>query len=422
MSTRPDSDKDAPRFGRYQVTDQLGKGGMGSVYRARDTTLGRDVAVKTIHAPAGGLQAELFRARFQNEARAVATLSHDNVVQVFDIDVDAEPPFLVMELVEGGSLADRIKSGSLLTSAEAEVLGRQMASALAHAHAAGVIHRDVKPANILEAAPGKWKLADFGIAHVPDSSLTITGQFLGSPAFAAPEALGRGTITEASDVYGLGATLHAALTGQPPFGPDGILSAAALSSAPIPLGRRAPHIAPHLADAIDAATRRSPDQRPTAEQLLQLLAGAPMAVSAPPPRAGHLAPPPADRQRRNRFLGMAGITLLVAVAVGAALAPGSGASRPDSSEPHATPALAPTSVDDALPPGQHRAREKAQQRRNKHWREIEKKLDRGKERDAIRHLRELLDDDPNDAEANALYERLTGSRWKPEARTWDDDD
>src|SRR5690606_21173903 len=126
-------------------------------------------------------------------------------------------------------------------------LGIQIARALAAAHAAGVIHRDVKPSNILCAGPGSWKLADFGVAHVPDSSLTMTGQFVGSPAYAPPESLVRGVSTPAGDVYGLGATLYQAAAGT---WPRLDANAALLASVP-PLRALAPHVPPHVSTAID---------------------------------------------------------------------------------------------------------------------------------------------------------------------------
>src|SRR5262249_788043 len=144
-----------------------------------------------------------------------AQFSHPSVVQVFDIDLTANPPYLVMERVAGPSLADRIKQGPLAPD-EIAPLGIQIARALAAAHAAGVVHRDVKPGNVLGAGPRVWKLADFGVAHVPDSSLTMTGQFVGSPAYAAPEALVKGISAPAGDVYGLGATLYEAAAGKWP--------------------------------------------------------------------------------------------------------------------------------------------------------------------------------------------------------------
>src|SRR6185312_13713935 len=167
------------------------------------------VAIKTLRKTSGAL---FLDDRFRNEARAIAKLTHPNIVAVFDVDVAATPPYLVMERVPGPALDDRLTSGALPAD-QLIPLGIQIARALAAAHEAGVVHRDVKPANVLAAGTGTWKLADFGVAHVPDSSLTMTGQFVGSPAYAPPEALVRGQTGPAGDIYGLGATLYEAAAG-----------------------------------------------------------------------------------------------------------------------------------------------------------------------------------------------------------------
>ncbi len=172
------------RFGRYRITRTLGAGAMGEVYEAIDEVLGREVAVKTLRTQSGAF-AHLLDERFRQEARAIAQLSHPGIVQVFDLELSADPPYLVMERVAGPTLQKRLEAGPLSID-QVVTLGIQIARALAAAHAAGIVHRDVKPANILAAGDGMWKLADFGVAHVPDSSLTITGQFVGSPAYASP--------------------------------------------------------------------------------------------------------------------------------------------------------------------------------------------------------------------------------------------
>ena len=173
------------RFGRYRVTGTLGTGAMGDVYLAVDDVLGREVAVKTLRGRHTGLAARIADDRFRQEARAIAQLTHPSVVQVYDLDLNADPPYLVMERVAGPSLKERLDGGPL-PEAEVRALGIQIANALAAAHARGVVHRDVKPANILAAGPGVWKLADFGVAHMPDSEVTISGQFLGTPARRFP--------------------------------------------------------------------------------------------------------------------------------------------------------------------------------------------------------------------------------------------
>ncbi len=268
-------------FGRYRVTKTLGVGAMGEVFEAIDDVLGRDVAIKTLRSESG-IAARFIDDRFRNEARAIAQFSHPGVVQVFDIDLTADPPYLVMERVAGPALSERIAAGAL-PNAELVPLGIQIARALAAAHAAGVVHRDVKPSNILGAGAGGWKLADFGVAHIPDSSLTITGQFVGSPAYAPPEALVRGVSAPPGDVYGLGATLYEAAAGR---WPRKDAQGALLAPVP-PLRELAPHVPPHVAAAIDRAVSIEAADRPSASELADLLASVQRdeRVAAATPRA-----------------------------------------------------------------------------------------------------------------------------------------
>jgi eukaryotic-like serine/threonine-protein kinase len=273
-------------FGRFRVTRRLGVGGMGEVLLAHDELLGRDVAIKTLNVP--GFEAaagEEFRARFLNEARAIAALSHPNVVQVFDLGFEGETPYLVMEVVGGPSLRERLKEGRRLTFSEARALGIQLGGALAAAHARGVIHRDVKPANLLEAEPGVWKLADFGVARTPDSTLTAAGQFLGSPAYAAPEALVLGRFSPATDVFGLGATLYEGLCGETPFGDprQAELESIVKGREAVAIGVRCPGIPADLARVVMQAIVHEASARPSATRLVEELAGAPPAEPPEPP-------------------------------------------------------------------------------------------------------------------------------------------
>ena len=260
------------RFGRYEVERKLGAGGMGTVFLARDEILGRQVAIKTLDTR--GIATELFRRRFLNEARAIATLSHPNIVPVYDIGFEDQTPYFVMELVTGPSLKERIASARL-SSAEVRQLGVQVGHALGAAHASGILHRDVKPANVLETGVGTWKLADFGVARMPDSSLTMTGEFLGSPAYAAPESFALGQFSTASDVYGLGATLYEAACGKRPYAgqPPPATAAAFLNRPPPePIGARVPRLPKQLAAAITRALAVDPSDRPGAAELADLLA------------------------------------------------------------------------------------------------------------------------------------------------------
>lgn len=256
----------ARSFGRFQISAELGAGAMGTVYRAYDEMLGRTVAIKTLHVHDAGV-----RERFLREARAIGAVSHPNIVAVYDAGVEDDTPYLVMEHAAAGAFSDRVKTGPQPRETVCQV-GIQIAGALAAAHAVGILHRDVKPANILGTDGQTWKLADFGIARLPDSKLTITGQFLGSPAYAAPESLRAGEFSPASDVYGLGATLYEALAGQPPYGNHDMASLIRkLEEEPTPIAAvvAAPGV---LGDAIMAALARDPARRPSALQLAAMLA------------------------------------------------------------------------------------------------------------------------------------------------------
>ena len=206
--------------GRYTLEAEIGRGGMGAVWRGRDEVLGRTVALKKIVVAPGGFTPDALRA--EREAKLAAKLNHANVVAVFDLVeefVDGQSQqWLVMECVEGTNLADLIRQSGRLTPDEAAPILAQTASALAAAHSAGIVHRDVKPSNILVAPDGQVKLSDFGIARTSaDPSLTQTGLVTGSPAYLSPEVASGQQATPASDAWSWGATLFHALEGRPPY-------------------------------------------------------------------------------------------------------------------------------------------------------------------------------------------------------------
>ena len=202
--------------GRYDLGREIGRGGMGAVWLGRDTVLGREVALKRIGLLPGATAPDLQRA--EREARLAARLNHPHVVAVFDLVDDEGDTWLVMEYVEGITLSGLIARDGALSPDEAAPLIRQAADALAAAHAAGIVHRDVKPSNMLVTPDGEVKLSDFGIARAEaDASLTRTGLVTGSPAYLAPEVASGATATEASDVWSLGATLFHALAGRTPY-------------------------------------------------------------------------------------------------------------------------------------------------------------------------------------------------------------
>ncbi len=197
---------------------------MGAVWLAVDEVLGREVAVKRVGNFPGGSSPDLLRA--QREAKLAAKLNHPHVVAVFDFLTEGDEQWLVMEHVDGVDLAVLAEHADGLPADEAAALLAQVADALAAAHAAGVVHRDVKPSNVLVAHDGTAKLADFGIARARDSTMTVSGRVTGSPAYLAPEVASGRPATEASDVWSLGATLYQALTGRPPYDTsDSVLSA-----------------------------------------------------------------------------------------------------------------------------------------------------------------------------------------------------
>ncbi|WP_299932745.1 serine/threonine-protein kinase [uncultured Nocardioides sp.] len=201
--------------GRYRLERQIGRGGSGTVHLAIDEVLGRQVAIKRIGLIPGSDAAELERA--EREARLAAALNHPHVVSVFDLVDEEDVRWLVMEYVDGETLSERVRSSGPMDAVEAAMLLGQTADALVEAHDHGIVHRDVKPSNIL-IADGAAKLNDFGIARSEDDpSLTQTGLVTGSPAYLAPEVASGSSATTASDVWSLGATLYHALTGKPPY-------------------------------------------------------------------------------------------------------------------------------------------------------------------------------------------------------------
>ena len=206
--------------GRYRLHSQIGRGAMGIVWRGRDELLDRDVAVKQVRIAAPGTDADDDNAyqRTLREAKTAARLSHPGVITVFDVVEDDDHPWIVMELVRARSLDQVVAEDGPLRPAEAASVGERLLSALSCAHAAGVVHRDVKPSNVLITPDGGAVLTDFGIATLEgDPSLTQAGMVVGTPGFTAPERVRGAPATPASDLWSLGATLYAAVEGRGPF-------------------------------------------------------------------------------------------------------------------------------------------------------------------------------------------------------------
>jgi tRNA A-37 threonylcarbamoyl transferase component Bud32 len=274
---------------RYRLIERLAVGGSAEVWRAHDVQLDRQVAVKRLHPHL--LPDEASRRRLAAEARAAASLSHPVIVDVYDVDATGEAPALVMELVDGESLSSRIDRDGPLDPRAAAAVTADVAEALYHAHQRGVIHRDVKPGNVLLGSDGRTRLVDFGIAHSLAASaerLTMTGTVMGTLRAMAPEQLAGGPITPRTDLYGIGVVLHEALTGRSPYP----------SSSPVALAdaqRAGPPaldgIEPALAAVIASCLAFDPAERPLhagalAKALRDWLAGDPSAALA-------MAPPPA---------------------------------------------------------------------------------------------------------------------------------
>ncbi len=258
-------DNETPRViaGRYTLEAQVGRGGMGVVWRGEDRMLGREVALKKIGLTPGGAEPDLVRA--EREAQLAARLNHPHIVAVFDLVPDGDAQWLVMEYVPGQTLSQMAAEQGPLDPEQARVVLAQAADALAAAHAAGILHRDVKPSNILVRNDGSVKLTDFGIARATaDVTLTQTGLVTGSPAYLAPEVASGGRASAASDVWALGATLYHALEGRPPYDMGGNVMAGMyqIVHGPEPRSERAGVLSPLLEHTLvkDPGSRWSMDQ------------------------------------------------------------------------------------------------------------------------------------------------------------------
>lgn len=213
-------------IGRYQVHSVLGQGNMGTVYRAIDPNLKRTVAIKMIHARArtSGDDSFAFRDRFQREAQAISQLNHPNIIAIYDSGFHQSEPFIVMEFVEGMPLDQAIKQNYIRDIDHKLMVLRHIATGLDYAHSRDIIHRDIKPANILVTPEGTTKLVDFGLAKLADSKLTTTGEFLGTPSYAAPEQVVSGTVNTQTDLFSFAVLSYEMLCGHRPFPGDNINS------------------------------------------------------------------------------------------------------------------------------------------------------------------------------------------------------
>lgn len=258
---------DAVLAGRYALESVIGRGGMADVHRARDEVLHRPVAIKILRAVSADPQD---RARFGAETRMLAQLRHPNLVMILDAGTDGERPFLVMELVEGSSLAERCREGPL-DPAHVATIGTRLAEALRYVHAEGIVHRDVKPANVLLSHDGRVLLADFGIARLTADAARLTGSgvMIGTAAYLAPEQVRNEQVGPAADVYSLGLVLLEALTGVRTYSGPSTEAALARLSSPPSVPDELPHPWP---DLLRSMTALDPSARPTPPEVGSALA------------------------------------------------------------------------------------------------------------------------------------------------------
>ena len=330
--------------GRYRLASVIGQGGMGIVWAARDEFLDRDVAVKELSWPAhvSAAERQAGRDRAIREARAAARLSHRNVVRVFDIFEHDGSPCIVMELLPPRSLRDLIEQEGPLSPDRTARIGLQVLAALRAAHELGIVHRDVKPGNVLIAPGDRAVLADFGIARAVEATDgATTSMLIGSPAYIAPERARGGPSEPAGDLWGLGASLYAAVEGRGPFEREagGLASlTAVIADDPEP----AVHAGPLLGAVISGLLRKDPAKRLKAHAAERMLRRAAEPAPPPAPPTAPVASPARRRttltalipgQRRNAQATTAALAgaaaLAVATSVSAAVLSHPGAARPD---------------------------------------------------------------------------------------------
>jgi len=290
-------DQDVLLGERYRLVRMIGSGGMGTVWEAEDETLGRPVAVKVLsESLAAGERAV---RRFEREAKAAARLSGPYIAAVYDFGRSEGRPYIVMELVRGETLADRLAREGPLPAQEASRIATQVAEALEEAHAAGIVHRDVKPGNVMLTPSGDVRVMDFGIAAAAWAErVTTSGLVLGTPSYLAPEQAKSEKTTPASDVYALGAMLYEMVAGRPPFVAETPVAVALahIRDDPLPLDQVAEGVPPNLASASMAALAKDPTERPpSAAAFASMLRGpnpplasieAPEETTPLPPAAG----------------------------------------------------------------------------------------------------------------------------------------
>lgn len=301
--TSPDTPSAAPKmFGRYEVLRRLGRGAVGEVFLARDTVLGREVAVKTLanlDALSEDEQADA-RARFLREARAAAGLSHPNIVTIHDVGESAGVPFIAMEYLRGTTLDRYTKPGHTLPPEKVLEIGVQAAAALDEAHRRQIVHRDIKPANLVLLEDGTVKVADFGLAKAPGTGLTAAETLLGTPNYMSPEQIGGKDLDGRSDLFSLAVSLFELLAGKRPFPGETITSVLyrIVNEPPLPLSELRPDLPAGLETFFGRAFEKDPAARPPdAASFGEALAAILRGMGGVPP--GIRLPPPAERAAAN---------------------------------------------------------------------------------------------------------------------------
>jgi eukaryotic-like serine/threonine-protein kinase len=307
--------------GRYKVESTLGSGGMAVVYRAEDDILGRAVALKTLHDEYAEVPS--FRRRFRQEARAMASLDHQNIVKVYDISQDGDVPFIVVECVAGRDVGDLLanRRGGRLNEQFTKRMAEQLLLALSYAHRRGIIHRDIKPSNILLTQDGSVKVADFGIARIveEDDVGGAPGEIVGSARYMSPEQLRGEDATPRSDIYSVGVLLYHCLTGRPPFSGDvKSLARQHIHKDPTPPRKLNRRISPEMEAVILKALQKDPRDRyfSASAMLDDIEIEAPRKKTAETPRPA---------RRKARGAGLVFVTMLAVMLIlggGVALASG----------------------------------------------------------------------------------------------------
>ena len=273
------------QIGRYEIRRRVATGGMGTLYLAHDPVLDRTVALKLFH---GDLERPDARDKFVGEARAVAALNHPNIVTIYDYGEYASQPFLVMEYIQGETLADVIRRKPPMSPVVTVRWIEDLCSAVGYAHERGIIHRDLKPANLMVDAYGRLKVLDFGIARMRGTLASHSTAVIGTPGYVAPEQIRGGTIDHRSDIFSIGVVAYELFSFTEPFGAETMhaITHRTLNDEPVPLDEVRPSIDPELAATVARALRKGTEERyQTAEELRDALASVRRRIEAAEPDA-----------------------------------------------------------------------------------------------------------------------------------------